>query len=141
MLTPMQTIDPLTTAAPSANAMANLAEQFFAAAISGGALAHGYVLKGKNTSTLYQLALSIAQALNCSNPPQRPVGTEAPLTLSSLSCGQCKDCRWISRNAHPAVMTLSRLTYQVNEKGELMSPEELEKQAKKASAPNKPKSK
>ncbi len=115
--------------------VSNIAEQFFTAAITSGTLAHGYVLKGKNTSTLYHLALSIAQALNCSNPPQRPVGTEAPPPLSSLACGQCKDCRWISRNAHPAIMTVSRLTYQVNEKGELMIPEELEKQAKKASAP------
>jgi hypothetical protein len=111
-----------------------LAEQFFAAAITRGALAHGYILKGKNTSTLYQMALRIAQALNCSHRPQ-PLGSDAPITLSSLACGQCKDCRWISKNAHPAVMTLSRLTYQVNDKGELMTPEELEKQAKKASSP------
>lgn len=121
-----ETLTPASMPAP-------LAEQFFTAAISGGALAHGYVLKGKNTSALYQLGLHIAQALNCSQPPLK--GIETSLTLSSLFCGQCKDCRWIRQNAHPAVLTVSRLTYQVNDKGELMSPEELEKQAKKASAP------
>lgn len=110
-----------------------LAETFFAGAIHSGSLAHGYVLKGKHTGTLYNLALQIAKALNCSQrpelePDQRP-------NLSELACGHCKDCRWIDQNAHPAVLTISRLTYQVNEKGELMSPDELEKQGKKGSAP------
>jgi hypothetical protein len=110
-----------------------LAESFFAEALHSGSLAHGYVLKGKNTAGIYNLALQIAKALNCSQRPQLPMG-HSP-RLSELACGHCKDCRWVTQNAHPAVLTISRLTYQVNDKGELMSPDELEKQGKKASAP------
>lgn len=110
-----------------------LAEAFFIGAITSHSLAHGYVLKGKATGALYNLALQVAQILNCS---QRPERTEhPPETLAELACGQCKDCRWIEQNAHPAVLTISRLTYQVNDKGELMTPDELEKQAKKSSSP------
>jgi hypothetical protein len=110
-----------------------LAETFFAGALHSGSLAHGYVLKGKNTAAIYNLALQIAKALNCSQRP-RLTGEHSP-RLSELACEQCKDCRWITQNSHPAVLTISRLTYQVNEKGELMSPDELEKQGKKASSP------
>lgn len=110
-----------------------MAEAFFIGAITSHSLAHGYVLKGKATGALYNLALQVAQILNCT---QRPKTTEHPPdTLEALACGQCKDCRWIEQNAHPAVLTISRLTYQVNDKGELMTPDELEKQAKKSSSP------
>ncbi|WP_373532192.1 hypothetical protein [Vampirovibrio sp.] len=122
--TPMNTHTPLP-----------LAETFFAGAIHSGSLAHGYVLKGKNTEALYNLALQIAKVLNCTQRPSATLaGGQQPL-LTDMACGQCKDCRWVAQNAHPAVLTISRLTYQVNEKGELMSPDELEKQGKKASAP------
>lgn len=110
-----------------------MAETFFKGAITSNSLAHGYVLKGKATSALYNLALLIAKIKNCNQRPD--FGDNIPEQLSDLACGQCKDCRWIERNAHPAVLTVSRLTYQVNDKGELMTPDELEKQAKKGSSP------
>jgi hypothetical protein len=105
------------------------AEQFFAGAIQSRHLAHAYVLKGKISSAMYQMALQVAKVLNCQN---RPSGSG--FELEQLACGQCTQCKWISANSHPAVLTVSRLTYQVNDKGELMTLEELEKQAKKNQA-------
>lgn len=102
-------------------------------ALLSNALSHGYVLKGKATGALYNLALQLAQVLNCTNRPDWRGKT--PENLAEMACGQCKDCRWIAQNSHPAVLTVSRLTFQVNEKSELMSPDELEKQAKKGSFP------
>lgn len=110
-----------------------MAETFFKGAITSNSLAHGYVLKGKATGALYNLALLIAKIKNCTQRPD--FGDTIPENLHDLACGQCKDCRWIEQNAHPAVLTVSRLTYQVNDKGELMTPDELEKQAKKGSVP------
>lgn len=123
----------ITPATPFATPQLAMAETFFKGAITSNALAHAYVLKGKATGALYNLALLIAKIKNCSQRPN--CGDTAPENLRDLACGQCKDCRWIEQNAHPAVLTVSRLTYQVNEKGELMTPDELEKQAKKGSAP------
>lgn len=105
------------------------AEQFFAGAIQSRHLAHAYILKGKDYGALYQLALRVAKVLNCQNPPE-PVSNVS--SLEQLACGHCVQCKWISGNSHPTVLTVSRLTYQVNDKGDLMTPEELEKQSKKS---------
>ncbi len=112
-----------------------MAETFFTGVILSDSLAHGYVLKGKASGALYNLALQIAKIVNCK---QRPDLTGNPTPkLADLACGHCKDCRWISQNAHPAVLTVSRFTYQVNDKehADLLTTEELEKLAQKANWP------
>ncbi len=112
------------------------AEQFFWGAITSGSLAHGYVLKGRNTAALYHLALTVAQIANCTARPQPPESFSG--RLADLACGQCKACRWVMQNAHPAVLTISRLTYQIDDSKqhpELISSEALEKLANKANWP------
>ena len=112
------------------------AEQFFWGAITSGSLAHGYVLKGRNTAALYHLALTVAQIANCIARPQPPESFTG--RLADLACGQCKACRWVLQNAHPAVLTISRLTYQIDDSKqhpELISSEALEKLANKANWP------
>lgn len=93
-------------------------KNFFDAAISSGRLAHAYVLQGHDTAELYDTALYVAQVLNCD-------AAEKP-------CGQCASCRWTLQNAHPAILTISRLTYLVSDKGEDLSPEEMAKALKKS---------
>jgi hypothetical protein len=115
----------MSTLAASESPSLPWAEQFFAGAIQSRRLAHAYVLKGKAFGAMYQLALQVAQVLNCQN---RPSMADAGASLEQLACGQCTHCKWIAGNSHPAVLTVSRLTYQVNAKGELMSPEELDRQ-------------
>jgi hypothetical protein len=121
--------------APAASLALPGAETFFWGAITSGTLAPGYVLKGKNTGALYHLALTIAQIVNCSQRPEWPRNFSG--RLADLACGQCKACRWVSQNAHPAVITMSRLTYQVDDKEqpELLSAEALEKLASKSTWP------
>jgi hypothetical protein len=122
----------LTTSSPKLP----LADAFFAGAITSGSLAHAYVLKGKTSAALYNLALQVAQVINCKNRPA--ASTSGVLQLDALACGHCTDCRWVTQNSHPAVLTVSRFTYQVNDKKErpeLLSPDELEKIAQKATWP------
>jgi DNA polymerase III delta prime subunit len=106
-----------------------IAERFFAQAIRSGSLAHGYILKGQNTAGLYGLALSIAQILNCQNPPARRDENR----LNEMACQLCTSCRWVLQNSHPAVLTISRQTYLVNDKGGDLSLDDLEKMSKKGS--------
>ncbi len=73
--------------------------EFFRHALEGGTLAHAYLFKGRQMKPMYETALWLAQVLNCTD---RPAPAEA--------CGACQNCRWITRNAHPAVLTVSRLT-------------------------------
>jgi hypothetical protein len=124
-----------TTLKPDASQLP-LAEAFFAGAITSASLAHAYVLKGKACGALYNLALQVAKVLNCK---QRPVLDQASeVRFADLACGHCTDCRWVEQNSHPAVLTVSRFTYQVNDKKErpeLLSPDELEKIAQKAAWP------
>lgn len=112
-----------------------MAETFFAGAILSDSLAHGYVLKGKASGALYNLALQVAQIVNCKQRPALTANDQP--ALADLACGQCKDCRWVAQNAHPAVLTVSRFTYQVSDKDrpELLTSEELEKLAQKANWP------
>jgi hypothetical protein len=99
-------------------------------------LAHAYVLKGKASGALYNLALQVAQVVNCKNRPA--VSASEGLQLAALACGQCTDCRWVAQNSHPAVLTVSRFTYQINDKKErpeLLAPDDLEKIAQKSAWP------
>jgi DNA polymerase-3 subunit delta' len=101
-----------------------IAARFFRQALESHTLAHAYVLKGRQTDVLYNTALEIAKILNCSEP------------LTAVEpCGQCVNCHWIRDNSHPAVLTLSRLTFMVNEKGELMDETKLVAYVKKHAHP------
>jgi hypothetical protein len=95
-----------------------IAVQYFRQALNSHTLAHAYVLKGQPWGEMYRLAMEIARILNCSEK-------ETPDT----ACGHCQNCKWIADNAHPAVITLSRLTYRQNEQGRDMTPEEMAKKA------------
>lgn len=108
-----------------------MAEAFFAGALASQSLAHGYILKGKAWGGMYNMALEIAKILNCRN---RPVA-DPEAGLFAFACGECKDCRWIAQNAHPAVLTISRFTYQVDDKGGDLDADDMEKLAKKGSHP------
>ena len=74
--------------------------RFFSHALKRQTLSHAYILKGSAVSQSYRLALAIARAVNCQNPPE-----------AGVACGACKDCRWVAANSHPAVITVSRITY------------------------------
>lgn len=106
-----------------------MAEEFFARAIASHSLVHAYVLKGGAYGSMYNLALRIAQLINCQNPPEALPG----MPLSAMACNECTACKWVARNAHPGVLTISRLTYQVSDKGDDLTPDDLEKLAKKGS--------
>lgn len=102
-----------------------LAHRFFKEALESRRLAHAYLLKGRAYGEMYRLALCIAQVLNCKNPPS-----------PGEACGECTDCKWILANSHPAVYTISRMTYVTAEPKSqddpprLMEPDELEKAGK-----------
>lgn len=98
-----------------------IAGHFFQQALLNRSLAHAYVLKGRSMEEMYGLALTVAKVLNC----DQPVSATEP-------CEQCSNCLWIQKNSHPAVITISRLTYLVNDKGEDVSEGDLHKLAKKA---------
>lgn len=76
------------------------ASRFFSQAIKNNALAHAYILKGSTPDEMYRFALTIAQILNCKTPD-----------IFGSACGLCQNCRWVLQNAHPAVMTVTRITY------------------------------
>lgn len=82
-----------------------LAARFFEAALTGGHLAHAYLFYGQDMAAMYTFALDLAKVLNCA---QAPSPVEA--------CGDCRSCKWIATNAHPALITLSRLTARAPEK-------------------------
>ncbi len=78
------------------------ATAFFKASLEQHAFSHGYVLYGKSIQTQYNLAMFMAQVLNC----------EALDAKEQFHpCGECRACKWIQTNAHPSVITLSPLTY------------------------------
>ncbi len=108
-----------------------MADRFFADAIRSNALAHAYLLKGNNMDAIYQLILQIAAVANCKNPPERLNAQ----SISALFCGTCVDCRWSAQNAHPGILTISRLTYQVDDAGRDLNPDALEKLTKKTAQP------
>lgn len=114
-----------------------LADAFFSEAIIRRNLSHGYILKGPAYGAMYRLILQLARIVNCrhaasrSTTPLREDGSRKQ--LADLACGECTDCRWVEKNTHPAVLTVSRLTYLVSDNGEDLSPEALEKLASKGS--------
>lgn len=73
---------------------------FLQAGLQNNRLAHAFIFKGREIETMYGTALALAQVLNCEDSPS-----------PDAACGVCPSCHWISDNAHPEVITISRLTY------------------------------
>jgi hypothetical protein len=82
-----------------------LLTRFTLGALAQQRLAHAFLLKGRDVEAAYQWFLALAATLNC----QQPLPTATPGVMQP--CGQCQHCLWISRNAHPHVITLTRHTY------------------------------
>ena len=95
--------------------------RFFQSAIESQHLSHAYILKGGNLSESYQLALDIAKVLNC-----RAEDKSSALVNQDNDC-LCNSCRWLKDNAHPGVLTISRLTYWVSDSGEELDEEGIHK--------------
>jgi hypothetical protein len=79
------------------------ATRFFTRALENSQFVNAYILRSKDLAVAYQMALRLAQIVNCQQPPQ-----------PASACGQCQSCRWIEGNAHPGVITVSTLSYLPN---------------------------
>lgn len=101
-----------------------IAAPFFRQALQSRTMAHAFVLKGRGMDEMYRMALEIAKVLNCSSPPQ-----------SDEACGNCSNCHWVDKNSHPAVITISRLTYLMDDEGNVLSEKELAKLLSKKGDP------
>ncbi len=76
------------------------ATRFFTQALSGKNLVNAYILRGRDLTQPYKMALRLAQLINCQQSSD-----------VLKACGQCQSCRWIEENAHPGVITVSNATY------------------------------
>jgi len=81
-----------------------LLTHFTQAALQQDRLAHAFLLKGADATGAYRWFLSLAATLNCLHPVTNEQGHTSP-------CGRCQPCLWVGNNAHPQVITLTRLTY------------------------------
>lgn len=79
------------------------ATRFLTQALATGHLVNAYIFQGRDMGVMYRMALRLAQVLNCQSRPD-----------ITSACGACQNCRWISENAHPGVITLTNLTYLVS---------------------------
>lgn len=75
------------------------ATNLFTAAITAGKLAHAYLFTKAQAIVQYEFALELAKILNCS------------VSVDGAPCNNCRDCKWISVNSHPAVITVSPVDY------------------------------
>lgn len=80
--------------------------QFFKNALVQGAFGHAYLLTGQDTQHQYDIALYLAQLLNCEAP------VSSPSTGEQDPCHHCRPCKWILAAAHPIVKTISRLSFE-----------------------------
>lgn len=84
---------------------------FFKTAIEENRLFHSVILYGSNNLIQYALALEIARQLNC-------------LEDKREDC-QCRNCRWIRENKHPAVMTISKIDNKTDSSKTVISEEQI----------------
>ena len=73
--------------------------RFFETAIRENRLFHSMILYGSNIYIQYAMALEIARQLNC-------LAIENEKGFDNC---QCRNCKWIRENKHPAVMTISKI--------------------------------
>ncbi len=84
---------------------------FFETAVSQNRLFHSIILYGSNNFIQYAMALEIARQLNC-------------LEDKREDC-QCRNCRWIRDNKHPAVMTISKIDNKTDSSKTVISEEQI----------------
>ena len=82
------------------------ATKLFSAAIEKNRLAHAYLFTKGQPIVQYDFAMKLAKILNCPNK------------VNNEPCDTCTDCKWISNNTHPAIITVSPVDYTV-QKGDL----------------------
>ena len=81
---------------------------FFKEAFAQGVLGHAYLLTGQDTQYQYDIAMYLAQLLNCEALIRDETGASEP-------CEQCRSCKWIATGSHPIVKVMSRLTFEDDE--------------------------
>ncbi len=78
---------------------------FFKEAFTQGVFGHAYLLTGQDTQYQYDIAMHLAQLLNCESPTTDDTGSPEP-------CESCRSCKWIATGSHPIVKIMSPLTYE-----------------------------
>ncbi len=73
--------------------------KFFETAIKENRLFHSIIFYGSNNYIQYAMALELARQLNCMAEGENKGKNDC----------QCRNCRWIRENKHPAVMTISKI--------------------------------
>ncbi len=81
---------------------------FFKEAFTQGVFGHAYLLTGQDTQYQYDIAMHLAQLLNCETPITEGTGSPEP-------CESCRSCKWIATGSHPIVKVMSRLTFEDDE--------------------------
>ena len=66
-----------------------------------GRLGHAYLFTGQDLAELETVGLTLAQTLNCAQPPQT-----APDGTPMDACGICVSCQKIMSGSHPDVMVV-----------------------------------
>ncbi len=89
----------------------NYLSNFFTTAIKESRLFHSLIFYGSNIYLQYLMALEIARQLNC-------------IEDKSEDCN-CRNCRWIRENKHPAVMTISKIDNKSDSSKTVISEEQI----------------
>ncbi len=84
---------------------------FFETAIEQKKLFHSIILYGSNNYIQYAIALELARQLNC-------------LEDRRIDCN-CRNCRWIRENKHPAVVTVSKIDNKSDDSKTVISEEQI----------------
>ncbi len=84
---------------------------FFETAVRRNRLFHSLIFYGSSNFIQYALALEIARQLNC-------------LEDKKEDCN-CRNCRWIRENRHPAVMTISKIDNKTDASKTVISEEQI----------------
>ncbi len=84
---------------------------FFKTAIEQNRLFHSLILYGSSNFIHYAMAMELARQLNC-------------LEDKREDCN-CRNCRWIRENKHPAVMTVSKIDNKTDSSKTVISEEQI----------------
>lgn len=84
---------------------------FFKTAIEQNRLFHSLIFYGSNNYIQYAMALELARQLNC-------------LENGAEDC-QCRNCRWIRENKHPAIMTISKIDNKTDSSKTVISEDQI----------------
>lgn len=84
-----------------------LASDLISGAVLKGRLANAYLLTGRRDEDKWQIAKQMAAYLNCERCKRAEDGAPSlemsclAKSISGLAVSMCRDCRWISEDAHP----------------------------------------